>query len=246
MAAQLGIPVAALLALVGARVLLIAQRAGGGAPDRLVGGFFLCMGLGGVPALLANDPSIVPAHLSQPAMACGHALLSMGFTCMALFAWRCFGAESAWRRSAALTVPVLLLICWVAQGFIERFEPPGGAFVRTAALIRMTAVAWAFGETLRYYALMRRRLAIGLGDPVVANRFLLWSLWTGAMLGTILVAIAVRFLLPEFGPDLPATQRAPIVGVFLLLLSTAGVALSLSFFPPRWYADRLRARPAQP
>lgn len=246
MASQLGIPVAALLALIGARVLVVAQRLGGGAPDRLVGGFFLCMGLGGVPALLANDPAVVPAHLARPAMAVGHALLSTGFTCMALFAWRCFGSESAWRRAVALTVPALLLACWIAQGVVERFEPPGGAFVRGAALIRMTAVAWAFGETVRYYTLMRRRVAIGLGDPVVANRFLLWSLWTGAMLGTILVAVAVRFLLPEFGPGLPATQRAPIVAVFLLLLSTAGIALTLSFFPPRWYADRLRARPARP
>ncbi|MFK7894917.1 MAG: hypothetical protein AB8G23_03725 [Myxococcota bacterium] len=38
--------------------------------------------------------------------------------------------------------------------------------------IRGIPFLWGFCEALRYYAQMRRRLTLGLADPVVANRFL--------------------------------------------------------------------------
>ena len=42
------------------------------------------------------------------------------------------------------------------------------------------AFAWGGFEALRYFFLLRRRQALGLADPVVTNRFLLWAIadWT--------------------------------------------------------------------
>ena len=51
--------------------------------------------------------------------------------------------------------------------------------------------------------MMRRRLQIGLGDPVVANRFLLWGIGAGAAgLGSFIgvaAQIATVAPLPESG-----------------------------------------------
>jgi hypothetical protein len=39
---------------------------------------------------------------------------------------------------------------------------------------------WASLESLRYYGVMRRRRSLGLVDPVVANRFLVWGAGGGS------------------------------------------------------------------
>jgi WS/DGAT/MGAT family acyltransferase len=42
-------------------------------------------------------------------------------------------------------------------------------------------VIWAFVEYTIYVNRMSRQARMGLGDPVVRNRFLLWMIWTGAI-----------------------------------------------------------------
>ena len=39
---------------------------------------------------------------------------------------------------------------------------------------------WGAAESLRYFSMMRRRAKLGLADPLVTNRFLLWGLGIGA------------------------------------------------------------------
>ena len=63
-------------------------------------------------------------------------------------------------------------------GFAEPLRlGPGGTL--TSALCTANLL-WGAVESLRYYALMRRRLRLGLADPLVTNRFLLWGLGIGA------------------------------------------------------------------
>jgi hypothetical protein len=79
-----------------------------------------------------------------------------------------------------------------------------------------------------------RRMALGLADPVVTNRFLLWGLF-GLMATGINVASAAGVVL---GAD---PTHSPLVLVPMGLLG-AGAALAkyLAFFPPAWYLGRLR------
>jgi hypothetical protein len=231
---MIAFPLALLLAALGLRVLRLAWS-GGAIPHYMVGLYFLAMGVGAPPALLAGDPGAVPPHLATFAMAGGHAVLSLGFGALAVFAWTCFGPTSFWRQLLALGLCGSLVALWIAQGVIERFAPPGDVVVRAAALTRSAVLAWAFGESLRYHVLMRRRVAVGIADPVVANRFLLWAFWTGGMLAAIGVAIAVRFLIPDFGIAATAEQRALVVSAVAGTASLSALALWLAFFPPRAY-----------
>ena len=240
---QLALPaavVSALLMGLGARVLRQA-RDGGGLPDRMVGVFFLCLGLGAAPALLANDPGVVPRAAARGAMAFGHASVSVAFGALAVFAWRCFGPRSAWRRSLATGVGLALVLLWIVQAVIERFEPPGGDVVRATALVRASCLVWAFGEALRFQRMMQRRLGLGLADPVVANRFGLWCVWIGSLLTAMLVTVSVRFLVPGYGPDSPTALRLGVAVAIMLLATQSAVSLWLAFFPPRWYVTRVEA-----
>ena len=87
---------------------------------------------------------------------------------------------------------------WRRRGCAARCSPPGGCLrVAPAAqgsrpcprrsgptsgsdgggLGRELPMDGPGSSSLRYHAMMRRRLALRLADPVVCNRFLLWAVW---------------------------------------------------------------------
>ncbi|MEM7411833.1 MAG: hypothetical protein AAF430_16500 [Myxococcota bacterium] len=114
------------------------------------------------------------------------------------------------------------------------------------ALARSVALVWATFECARYYLQMRRRLQLGLADPVTANRFLLWSLWIGAAAMLPLSGVVIRLLaLQGQATDVTVTTQ-PEGGVLLFAawifgwLLVALVALWLSFFPPERYLGWVR------
>lgn len=236
-----GIPVVLILSSIGARVLIRAREAGAWT-DALVGCFFLSMGLGAMPALVVKDALGASPELVPLVMAFGHFMLSFGFATLYIFVWRCFGVSTPWRKALAAAGCLALVVLYVLQGVVESFEPPGGDIVRLSALVRGGALIWALSESLRYWRLMQRRAALGIGDPLVANRFLLWCLWMGSMLGTVCVALLVRFTMPDFGTATSFVVRLTVVSAMGTLAIAAGASLWLAFFAPSWYTRWLSAR----
>ena len=92
---------------------------------------------------------------------------------------------------------------------------------------------------------MRERdlLRLGLADPMVTNRFLLWGVGSGAAcLGSLIGAVAIA--LTGF-----STSRSEAMGLVLSAHgAVAAVAMWLAFLPPpryrRWIEERSRERDA--
>jgi hypothetical protein len=86
---------------------------------------------------------------------------------------------------------------------------------------------------------MQRRARVGLGDPVVANRFLLWAIGAGMAGAGSLVGTLVGLVLGQPLGQLP---------VLTLTLScfgmTSACALWLAFAPPEAYLRWVRRREA--
>ena len=86
---------------------------------------------------------------------------------------------------------------------------------------------------------------LGLADPIVANRFLLWAIWTGSVSFLPIYGLVVRLLSHSLGISTPWQNGAAtsdlststsMVGVLFLLMSlTAMTSLWLSFVPPGFY-----------
>jgi hypothetical protein len=99
----------------------------------------------------------------------------------------------------------------------------------------------------RYARLMRRRVGLALADPLVANRFVLWSVWTGALSFAGLVLFAVRsrafwLQLNGIDPRIAMPAAVPLTAIVAGLAAvSAGVAVWLAFFPPESYRRWLRA-----
>ena len=227
-------------AVVGVRLLLLSRRTGC-KPELLLGlgvlgtavlGYGLMMG-----AMVVRGPEkLVGTTLLERALqGSGVVLHDLGVTVMVLFVLTTFRAGERWAIAlASVGIGSLWVggIGWESQnGFRSASIGNGFWWLRYAVI--WTYPLWAMIESYHYYALMRRRLALGLVDPMVANRFFLWG--TGS-LGTCL-AIWVSSL-PFLWMDDPA---GALVAMPAIQVATATVGVvtvviySLTFFPPAAY-----------
>jgi hypothetical protein len=232
--------------VVAVRLLLLARR------TRQKPELFLGLGLLGT-AVLGYGVLIAAAILRGAEQAhtvgpldrglqiCGQMLHDAGVTMIVIFVLSTFRPTELWAKGlAALLIGALWggTLGWELTNhfyFIGRGN--GFWWIEYAAI--WSYPLWTMVESYRYYALMRRRQALGLADPMVTNRFLLWG---SASLGTALATwtSSISFFLPR-DPALLASW-GPVIEVFTASFGVATVALFyLTFFPPAWYRERIVA-----
>ena len=99
-----------------------------------------------------------------------------------------------------------------------------------------SVLGWACFESSRYYLKLKKRLAFGLADPVVADRIKMWALGTVFAFATAVTVLGMT----NAGPDPRSAPAAlGIVGLMGLFSSSA---MWLAFLPPvayqKWRAKR--------
>ena len=107
--------------------------------------------------------------------------------------------------------------------------------------------AWVAFEPVRYYAQLRRRVRLGLCEPIVAERMLLWGLGSVARASMVLMGPITARHLQTLGDSQAARLSAGasvLVLTSLLGLLTAS-AYWLAFEPPRAYVRWVEQRGAR-
>jgi hypothetical protein len=109
-------------------------------------------------------------------------------------------------------------------------------------------------ESFRYWLQLRRRQRLGLADPVVTDRFLLWSIWAACATLNLVADLASRSLYwLFFGTVEPVAEHlaalvVPTIIVTMVLGVVSAVTLFLTFFPTpayqRWVSKRSAQRAA--
>jgi len=227
-------------ALVGARLLTLAHRTRK-LPELAFGAGFLLLGVLGQPiAVLARSPLAGSPELAGALLAVGLAAQSLGCLCLDAGTWQVFRPASRGAAAAVVGVAAIFAASLLGHGLTVGFAGGAdrGAFYWAGLLARGGSFAWCAAEALLYHRQMRRRLRVGLGDPVVANRFLLWAI---ASLG--LVAAFLTFVTAKLAGVNAATSRPFLVTSFGVAV-TCGVAMWLAFFAPEAYTRRIAARGA--
>jgi hypothetical protein len=242
-------------AVVSLRLLGLARRTRQ-RPERLLGLGILGTAVLGYGVLIAaaivgGGVYTEDADGAQRALqAAGGILHDAGVTMVLLFVRTVFRPAERWAR--ALTAAALLALWgghvgWeLSNGY--RSTLPGNGFWWLRYAVIWTYPLWTMVESYRYYALLRRRRALGLADPLVTNRFLLWG---SASLGTALATwtASIPYLLVA-RPEL-ALAWGPPIQVATASFGVATVTLyGLTFFAPAWYRRRVvaaaRLDPAAP
>jgi hypothetical protein len=218
--------------VVGIRLVLLWSRTGE-LPELLIGIGVLGIGPVGFGALtVGNLLKASSSGVADALFLAAGVTVSVGVFCKCVFNWRVYHRDS--RVCAGITgaVGALLVAVFVHKLFVGGFEPvsPPDAVSLVQSATQIGCLLWGAAEALRYWQLMRRRARLGLSDPVVTNRFLMWGIGAGAAgvgsaVGTVWSAVSGAATLAT--PWVVASSSAHGF--------VAAVALSLAFVPPAAY-----------
>lgn len=222
---------------VGLRLGRLAARSGG-VPERLLGGLFLVTGSSYVLYW-------IPEPAPQTALAfAGRLLYLPAPVLLAVFTRRVFRPDDAW-AGWLVHVTMALLVGGVTgsalAGDLEGFTL-GNPWFWLEWLGYTLPFAWAGAEALRYHGRALRQQRLGLCEPLVCNRFLLWSLF-GALQVTASLALLGQYASWE-------REGAFSAGWDWAMGAIEGgslVPIWLAFFPParyRRWIGRTRLAPA--
>ncbi len=231
------------LAFVGIRLLALARRTRQ-LPELALGSGLLLIAFVGMPLSAAGRaPGIVGTPLGHTLFAIGIMFVVCGAGNLFVFTWKVFRPRD--KRAAAFVAAawMVLLLLGVSIATVTSRSAELAEILMLArpwSLAIMGALAlqfsWSGAESIACYRKARRRLALGLADPVVVNRFLLWGISSvsAALLcgGLILCALANLVIVRD---TIPLTILAATGTITCL-------TWSLTFFPPRVYQKYLRSR----
>lgn len=235
----LGLLVLSLLTValwVGGRLLWLARRTRG-APELCIGLAFYLNAVFGHPLMAGSGwGGTRVAEVNLPVFAVGSLFVALGISFLYGFTWRVFRPREVWARWA-IALACLLLVAQ-AVGMIHGLASAGpdanphevtaGWATVQHALVGL-CLGWTGLESLLFYLQMRRRLAFGLADPVVANRFLLWAIF-GFTMFLVLVVNGAYHVAGVTTLNDPVCQLVTVLGALV-----ASAAMYLAFLPPAAY-----------
>lgn len=245
--------------LIGLRLI----RLSGGMPSRpelwlaafFLLGAFLGMGLSMVVYMGWADPSLKLSPVLTLPLNAGYLLgVNLGMSAVFVFTWLTFRPHEAWAmRLCALGIAVLLggfVLLGMTEGF-GVLVVPGPAYWLTWAT-RCGAFLWLAIESFLYWGTLRKRLALGLAEPLVTNRFLLWGVWASATFLNGWSDVLARVLYVRAAGTseaLVAEVARPFIIYTVSFTSSIGlvaaVTLFLTFFPTKGYRRFVESRAAQ-
>jgi hypothetical protein len=226
---------------VGARVLLLSRRTRG-FPERMLG-LSVLAGQGLVaPSVIVVHAVTEPELLVRIAGAVAPVAYAAFAGFLMAFTRDCFRPNEAWAawffRASIATVSAAAAV-GVARALglatPAELKDMGHWTFTTISLASFVGHAWTGAEAFSYYARMRKRRAIGLADPIVTNRFLLWGLIAAAAM----VATGLPLAVTLAGGESYTNVAVRLTGAAATVFGT--VCLDLAFLPPQFYVRWLSA-----
>jgi len=199
--------------------------------ELLLGVSFLLWGLSyfcwQIPIATANQP------LTQPLFFAGRVFTLAGSIFFATFVWISFRNRARWAKYLIFAIAMAMftgVAGSVAAGDWEGIRPLSNPWWWVDWAAGFVPISWVGVEGFIAYSKARRRVQLGLCDPLACNRYLIWGI-------TGIVWIAYSWIL------LYQTVEFEANGVWSVTIDRAngvveatGVALVwLIFFPPGFY-----------
>jgi len=230
---------------VGLRLLLLAAHGGGG-PAWSCGLGFTFIALLGYPMSTISGVGLVPVgDVKHGLAAAGTLLVAAGLSSFFAFTLTTFRLQTWWAWVLTLGSILTLAFAGFAQiDVLARADRAASSaevifgWSRLTGVVSSVCYAWLGAEGLLEWSKSKRRLALGLTDPVVSNRFLMWGLFGASTTCLNVFLLALTMISPDGSRSLAGQVGMSVFGL------VASATAALAFFPPRSYQARLRARAA--
>ena len=241
--ALVGLATYCLLSLVvGVRLLSLARRTRE-LPELLIGLAFLIGGAIGYPIVVASTQLLEKSpELARTLYYVGMPIISLCSVLLYRF-WQQVYHPAKWRAAFVFwTVVVLLLVGIAAQWATTEVGSIAAEsfWYRMQLYVQGGAYAINLWASARFHGALRRRIPLGLADPIVANRVFLWALASCAVVMQYAYTIGVVYATP------PGEHAIGNPGIISGLGLVAGVLILLAFFPPAIYHRWVSARAERP
>lgn len=167
-------------------------------------------------------------------------LSAVGMTGIGLFTRRVFRPATPGMSVAVAAIPAGYLACALAQvagpGIGAVLDGKLGPWM-LSTYIGIGTMLWAATESFSYFRMLKKRMALGLADAAVTDRFRLWAI---AIYSASTISILGMVLQEIFGIAINGTTAGHLlVGPLGLVASSA---LWLAFLPPAAYLRRVQRR----
>ena len=214
----------------GVRLSRLSLRTGE-APERLIGATFLLWSVSyfvwEVPIMLGDESTVMPCFVA------GRLLNIFGIVTFVLFLRLVFRSQERWAWWLVTGVTLSLLIGFggsISVGDWEGVDPLGNPWWWLENLGSNASVIWMGYEGLSHYRMARQRLRLGLCDPLVCNRYLLWGL-AGVIWAFWEVASTAQAIEYQVTQVWSATMDSLVGGIEIGVIAM----IWLVFFPPAFY-----------
>jgi hypothetical protein len=239
------------------RLLRLGARTRG--PEGWLGVYFLFMWFIGflLAAVIymgwSNPDLALPDSLRSALHGVYVASASFGLYGIFVFTQRVFRPASAVARRAVVAAGLAMVLAWIAYGVTDGFHVGviNGPAYWVGFAVREMAIVWMAVESYLYWAQLRRRMRVGLAEPILVNRFLLWGVWATAVSLMQLSDPASRLWYwwltgdaVNYHPEIGRPMTLMTLCATALLGTISGSALLLTFFPTAAYRRWLLARHA--
>jgi hypothetical protein len=231
---------------VGLRLLWIGQRDGFG-PALSCGNGFLFIALIGQPLSVASGlATSTVGELNHGMAAASMLFMAAGLSSFYSFTLTVFRLRSPW--AWALTVGAILVLGVCSFGRIDALATADRALLAsrvgmewmiTLSVVSTVCYAWLAAEALLEWSKARKRLALGLADPAVSNRFLMWGIFGAST--TLLSAFMLWLNVTTAEGSQGLVGQVALTGFGLVSAAT----VMLAFCPPAAYVAWVRGRAAR-
>jgi hypothetical protein len=214
---------------IGVRLVTLAARTRR-LPELLIGLGILGIGPTAMGSMLLAASLVKSSPgLARGATAFAFVAIAVGATAACVFNWKVFRPDQPstriWVCLTAALFGLAIAAAAAITGFADPLRPgPGGIFVSTLSAANLL---WGAGESLLYWRMMRRRLRLGLADPLVTNRFLLWGVGIGAAgLGSV-ISLGAQFATGAAMAEMPGIMLSNSLHGL-----TSALLMWVAFLPP--------------
>jgi hypothetical protein len=227
--------------------LIRLRRRTHGTPELAMAGVMLGIGGVGYPLLMLGNVAAVRGWSSAAIlMALGILSINTGIVSNYVFTWKVFRPTSGWAKGCTWAVTLILGVIsvgvWFAafrSGGSMEITPESKLFSLLNFAISSAAFIWSGSEALRYWGMLKRRMGLGLADPVVTNRFFVWG--CQGLCSSVINFTNIAALLR----DVNITIDPTVMFVTGLCGIANAMLVTLAFVPPDFYLRFLRGSTPQ-